>query len=117
MPDLPGAYSPARPTRSSRRALQRSSRPPSRVPAVLGVLLVVVVIAVGVAVAVGAGSHHHGASPPVHSHDHRDDSQRAQDHHGLDGPPTTAPPQRSARGGHRDYAGRHLPGPELYLQR
>ncbi len=31
-----GPYAPARPTRSSRRALQRSSRPPSRLPAVLG---------------------------------------------------------------------------------
>ena len=58
------SFSPVRATRSSRRALQRSSRPPSRVPVVLGVLLVVVVIAVGVAVAVGVGSHHHNASPP-----------------------------------------------------
>ncbi len=62
-----GTYSPARPTRSTRRALQRSSRPPSRVPSILGVLLVVVVIAVAVAVALGAASHPHKASPPVQS--------------------------------------------------
>jgi hypothetical protein len=57
-------FASVRPTRSSRRALQRSSRPPSRLPAILGVLLVVVVIAVAVAVAVGAGSHPHSSSPP-----------------------------------------------------
>ena len=88
-----GPYALARPTRSSRRALQRSSRPSSRVPTVLGVLIAVVVIAVAVAVALGATSHHHTTSPPVHS------GTTAPAHTGAKTtttvsmvPPTTAPP-------------------------
>ena len=45
-------------TRSSRLALQRSSRPASRVPVVLGFVLVVVAIAVVVVLAAGIGTHH-----------------------------------------------------------
>ena len=85
-------YAPARPTRSSRRALQRSSRPSSRVPAVLGVLLAVVVIAVAVALALGATSLHHKTSPPVHSGTTASTHPRSSTTTASTVPPTSAPP-------------------------
>ena len=51
-------------TRAGRRALQRSARPQSRMPVVLGSLVIFVVLAVVVAVALGIGKHH-TASPPT----------------------------------------------------
>jgi hypothetical protein len=72
-----GAYSGPTVTRASLRALQRSSRPASRVPVFLGVSVVVVAVAVLVVLAAGLGSHHtttpttlahhHVTSPPHHS--------------------------------------------------
>jgi hypothetical protein len=65
-----GSGSLAGPTlpRVSRRALQRSSRAPSRVPMVLGVGLVVVIVAVVAVLASGLGSHHTTSPPPVVHH-------------------------------------------------
>jgi hypothetical protein len=65
-------------TRAGRRALQRSSRPQSRMPVVLGSLVILVVIAVVVALALGVGKHpttsppttaHHSTNPGHHNSD------------------------------------------------
>jgi len=65
----PGLGIPAGPAlpRASRRALQRSSRPPSRVPSVAGLILLVVVIVV-LAYVFTRPSAHHTATPPVAHH-------------------------------------------------
>src|ERR1700721_2411049 len=62
--DPVAAFSGPAVTRSSRLALQRSSRPASRVPVVLGFVLVVVAIAVVVVLAAGIRTHHTTSPPP-----------------------------------------------------
>ncbi|MFZ0668584.1 MAG: RodZ domain-containing protein [Acidimicrobiales bacterium] len=56
------------PTRASMRALQRSARPPSRVPAALGVFVVVVVIAVLAVLAFKIDPGHHTTTPTTTAH-------------------------------------------------
>jgi hypothetical protein len=80
-----GAYSGPTVTRASLRALQRSSRPASRVPVVLGVLLVVVAVAVLAVLAAGLGSHH-TTTPTTLLHHH----VTSPGHH-----PTTTPTSAS----------------------
>jgi Domain of unknown function (DUF4115) len=88
-----GSSTPEVPARAARIALQRSSRPPSRVPAVLGILLVLVLVVVGIVLAVDKG--HHSASPASHSHkttvSHRSTTSSVSVTTSTV-PPTTAPP-------------------------
>lgn len=62
-----GAFEGPIVTRAGRRALQRSSRPQSRMLMVIGVCFVVLVIA-GVAALVSSLGKHHTTSPPAGSH-------------------------------------------------
>jgi hypothetical protein len=76
------------PTRATRLALQRSSRPPSRIPAVMGLMLVAVLIVVGIVVVLE--KNHHTAVPTAHT-----DTSTTTHHQKTTSPtttPTTTPP-------------------------
>jgi Domain of unknown function (DUF4115) len=62
---IPGAVS----GRQTRLALQRSARPPSRVPAIFWLVLVTALIAVGIVFVINKHDHHSGA-PVVHPKTH-----------------------------------------------
>jgi RodZ C-terminal domain len=88
------ASPPQIPARATRIALQRSSKPPSRIPAILGLLLFAVLVVVGTVLLVDKTPH--TTSPAAHTHTtapprHQTTTTVARTT-SSSVPPTTAPP-------------------------